>query len=124
MTSDSAVSWRDLEARLYAELKGQERSQVLAITTERALAARLDVLRHQRQALTREGTWGRLNNVTTLLKPIAQAADILAKGACLPSQTLWGALGLIVDVSYVGAWSNCLRSLTSLMRNLADQLSG
>ena len=97
--NENDVSWKDLDARLYSELKDGERKQLLAIRNEQALTARLNVLRNQRQTLKREGTWGRVHKVADLLKPVAQAADILAQGVCLPSQTLWGAFGLIVDVS-------------------------
>ncbi|KAK0641783.1 P-loop containing nucleoside triphosphate hydrolase protein [Cercophora newfieldiana] len=91
-------AWQVPSIRLHNELKPQERAQLEAIRTEEMLTSHLTLLSTRQNSLRNNETKVRLEKVVTLLKPMAQAADLLAQGVCLPSQTLWGALGLIVDL--------------------------
>ncbi|KAK4237960.1 P-loop containing nucleoside triphosphate hydrolase protein [Achaetomium macrosporum] len=61
------------------------------------LTASLQMLKAGRESLRNTNNWDCLSNVLSLLKPVAVAADVLAEGLCIPSRTLWGSLGLVVE---------------------------
>ncbi|KAK0744936.1 P-loop containing nucleoside triphosphate hydrolase protein [Apiosordaria backusii] len=112
--------WIKQGARLDNELKPQERTQLYAIKTEDMLSKHVTRLRKQRDALRRDGAWGRLERIMLLLKPVAHAADLLAHGLCFPSQKLWGSLGLIVELisSRTEALDTVLHAYDSLLSSL------
>ncbi len=99
MSAANVTAWSAPDQRLFKELRKDELNQLLANKSMDMLKLNLEVLKQHRQALYHEKTWNRLRKVIELVKPVAQAADVLAQGICLPSHTLWGVLGLIVDVS-------------------------
>ncbi|KAL7959090.1 hypothetical protein V8C34DRAFT_280884 [Trichoderma compactum] len=94
-----AQSWDALERCLLKELKPAHKNLLVsqAINDFQKLEARLNTLRIERHFLGIEMRWNKLNKVISLVKPVAHAADILARGSCLPSTAIWGALGLIID---------------------------
>ncbi len=96
--ANDAATWHGPDQRLAKELRPEERTQMLAVKTMDMLRSKLDLLSRHREALRRESTWNRLCKVIHLLKPVAQAAAIRAQGICLPSNTLWGVLALVIDV--------------------------
>lgn len=99
MAQNQANDWVRCEKRLREELSAAEHTRVRVHGSAKLLAANLQVLRRRRESLHNTTNWDRLTNVLGLLKPVAIAADVLAEGLCIPSRTLWGSLGLVVEVS-------------------------
>ncbi|KAJ2902096.1 hypothetical protein MKZ38_001005 [Zalerion maritima] len=112
--------WADVDRRLRKELKSNESARLLAIENVEILQTKLERLKQQRRVRPGENTWNRLNKVVTLLKPVAQAADVLAQGACLPSAVLWGALGVVVEL--VGSRTETLDNVLLAYESLLDVL--
>lgn len=101
MAHVQAIAWLNCEKRLQVELSMAEHAKMRALYSSELLSASLQILKAGRESLRNNTNWDRLTNVLGLLEPIAVAADVLAEGLCIPSKTLWGSLGLVVEVSHL-----------------------
>lgn len=97
MTETSASLWLEPKNRLLKELGREEFGRILAIKDPEMLQK---FLKKQHPDLPPKETWNRVVKVLEALKPVAQAADSLAPEIFLPSNMLYGSLGLIIDVCY------------------------
>lgn len=104
MAQSQAIAWLNCERRLQGELSRAEHAKMRALYSPELLSASLQMLKAGRESLRHTNNWDRLINVLGLLEPVAIAADVLAEGLCIPSKTLWGSLGLVVEVSRLASF--------------------
>ncbi|AEO54516.1 hypothetical protein MYCTH_2297165 [Thermothelomyces thermophilus ATCC 42464] len=98
MTQKQTIDWLRGEKRLRRELSAEEHAKVHALYSAKLLSESLQMLKASRESLRNTTNWDRLTNVLGLLKSVARAADVLAEGLCIPSGSLWGSFGLVVEV--------------------------
>jgi hypothetical protein len=98
LTPDPTV-WRRPIARFLKELKANETVRFSSTQNFDSLRLNLEFIRENRRGLSSDVTWERTFKVVMLLEPLAEAADVLARGICVPSNIILGALELIIDVS-------------------------
>ena len=98
MVSKSKI-WINANERLLKELSLEEKKKILGVGSEGQLQTLLSRLTEQKNALCQQQVRTRLEKVATLLRPVATVADVLAQGTGIPSSLLWGAFGLVVEVS-------------------------
>jgi hypothetical protein len=91
--------WINANERLLKELSLEEKEKILGVGSEGQLQTLLCRLKEQKHALCQQQVPTRLEKVATLLRPVATAADVLSQGTGIPSSLLWGAFGLVVEVS-------------------------
>lgn len=80
-------------------LDDADKANLNTIKSQEGLKESLRVLERQSSALGDEKNRKILDLVVGLMDPIATLADALAPAACVPSGSIWGAFGLIIEVS-------------------------
>jgi len=99
MLPSSPPNWIDAHQRLVNDLSHEEMLKFCQVNTQDRLEKLFSRLQKARDALRAQRIPTRLEKVVSLLKPVAAAADVIAQGSGIPSGSLWGAFGLVVEVN-------------------------
>lgn len=90
--------WNDAAERFKRQLDPADQKSLGLIETRAGLQDLINNLGRRSSALRDEKNVRLFNHVMELMDPIATVADALAPGVCVPSSSIWGAFGLIMEV--------------------------
>jgi hypothetical protein len=90
--------WNDSFERFKKQLDAADQERLESIKTFAGLESSINSLGRKSSALGDEKNRNILHNIMGLMRPIATVADTLAPGVCMPSSSIWGAFGLIMEV--------------------------
>ncbi|KAG5746479.1 hypothetical protein H9Q72_011927 [Fusarium xylarioides] len=95
----STNSWNDAVERFRNQLSAADRESLRLIETKAERQGSVDILGRKSSVFGDGKNLNLLSHVMELMRPIATVADAIAPVACVPSSSIWGAFGLIIEMT-------------------------